>query len=74
MEGTKEQLEKSLVVLVDKMERNGSRENAKAVNQWIDYLRANGSNIKTILKDMYCFRYTICRQRMHHLRRIASEI
>ncbi len=56
MEGTKEQLEKSLAVLVDKMERNGSRENAKAVNQWIDYLRANGSNIKTILKDMYCFR------------------
>ncbi len=56
MEGTKEQLEKSLAVLVDKIERNGSRENAKAVNQWIDYLRANGSNIKTILKDMYCFR------------------
>lgn len=56
MEGTKEQLERSLVVLLDNMEKKGSRENTKAVNAWIDYLRANGANIKTILKDMYCFR------------------
>lgn len=56
MEGTKEQLEKSLAKLVDGIEAKMPKKNASAINAWIDFLRANGVNVKTILKDVYCLR------------------
>ena len=56
MEGTKEQLERSLAKLLDSMAKDGRKENTAAVNAWIDFSRANGVNIKTLLKNMYCFR------------------
>ena len=56
MEGTKEQLERSLARLIADIEAKGQKKNAGAINAWIDFLRANGVNVKTIIKDMYCLR------------------
>jgi site-specific recombinase XerD len=54
MEGDKEQLEKSLVNLLNKIEKISGEKNSKNVRAWVDFLRACGANIKTILKNMYC--------------------
>lgn len=50
MADIQEQLEKSLARLLDRVGSKINRANIKAIDLWIDFLKASGANAKTALK------------------------
>ena len=49
-------LDRDVAALLEKIKsRKMPQGNWRAINSWVDFLRANGSHQKTIVKNLYCF-------------------
>jgi len=55
VEDAKEQLERGIALLAGKIKSGMPKANARAIDEWISFRRANGAAPRTISKDLYCF-------------------